>query len=413
MPVKARAGKAAECAKGEGSVLMFQEIQPFKRRSAAMNQGDTAPLPGVRSWERLRPKNWLFLATVVVPSLISILYYGFIASDVYISESKFVVRSPDKPAVSGLGVILKSAGFANAGDELYAAQSFASSRDALRALNRNGAFEKAYTRPQISIIDRFDPLGISHSFESLYRYFGNKVGLQNDSSSFITTLSVRAYTPEDAQRFNEQLLEMSEATVNRLNERGQQDLVRYAENEVDQAKAKSQAAAAAIAAYQNRSGVVDPAKQAQAQMEMISKLQDNLIASKTELAQLEHYAPENPRIPVIRTQIATIQGEMNRQLGTVVGNSRSLTAAGVRFQRLQLENDFAGKQLAAALASLEQVRSESQRKQAYVERIVEPNLPDQPVEPNRLRGILATFALSLLAYGILRMLLAGVREHAL
>src|SRR5690349_15086575 len=105
---------------------MFQEIQPFKRRSAAIDQGDTAALPPVRWWERLRAKNWLFLVTVVVPTLIAILYYGFIASDVYISESKFVVRSPDKPAVSGLGVILKSAGFANAGDELYAAQSFAS-----------------------------------------------------------------------------------------------------------------------------------------------------------------------------------------------------------------------------------------------------------------------------------------------
>ena len=50
--------------------------------------------------------------------------------------------------------------------------------------------------------------------------------------------------------------------------------------------------------------------------------------------------------------------------------------------------------------------------QAYVERIVQPNLPDAPMEPRRMRGILATLILSLLAYGILRMLLAGVREHA-
>jgi capsular polysaccharide transport system permease protein len=392
---------------------MFQEIQPFKRRAAAMDKDETAADPVVRPSRKLQLKNWLFLLTVVVPTLIAVVYYGFLASDVYVSESKFVVRSPDKPAVSGLGVILKSAGFANSGDELYAAQSFATSRDALRALNRNSAFEKAYTRPQISIIDRFDPLGMGRSFESLYKYFQNKVGLQNDSSTSITTLSVRAYTPEDALRFNQELLEMSEAMVNRLNERGQQDLVRYAQSEVDEAKAKSQAAASALAAYQNRSGIVDPEKQAAVQMQMVSKLQDNLIASKAELAQLKRYAPENPRIPVVQTQIGTLEGEINRQLGMVVGNSRSLAAAGVRFQRLQLENDFAGKQLAAALASLEQARSETQRKQAYVERIVQPNLPDEPTEPRRLRGVFATFALSLLAYGILRMLLAGVREHAL
>lgn len=391
---------------------MFQEIQPFRRRTAAADD-QAEPVAKSRTLAKFRLKNWLFMLTVVVPTLMAVFYFGFLASDVYVSESKFVVRSPDKPSVSGLGIMLKSVGFANAGDEIYAAQQFATSRDALKQLNQGGKFERAYTKPDISIVDRFNAFGTGGSFEDLYKYFQNKVGLQNDTSTSITTLTVRAYTAAEAQRFNQELLEMSEATVNRLNKRGQQDLVTYAQNEVVEAKARSQQAAAALAAYQNRSGVVDPEKQATAQMQMVSKLQDSLIASKAELAQLQRYTPENPRIPVIRTQIGTLQGEINRELGLVAGSSRSLAAAGVRFQRLQLENEFAGKQLAAALASLEQARSESVRKQAYVERIVQPNLPDRPMEPRRLRGIFATLALSLLAYGILRMLLAGVREHAL
>jgi capsular polysaccharide transport system permease protein len=199
--------------------------------------------------------------------------------------------------------------------------------------------------------------------------------------------------------------------VNRLNERGRKDLVRYAQTEVDQAKARSQTTAMALAAYRNRLGIVDPEKQAAVQMQMISKLQDNLIAAKTELVQLQRYTPENPRIPVVGTQIGTIQHEIDRELGKVAGNRHSLAASTVQFQRLVLENEFAEKQLAAALASLEDARSETQRKQAYVERIVQPNLPDDPVEPRRLRGIIATLVLALVAYGILRMLLAGVKEH--
>ena len=132
---------------------------------------------------RWRFRNSLFLVTVVVPVVLAVIYYGFLASDVYISESKFVVRSPEKPAATGLGVILKSAGFANAGDEIYAAQSYASSRDALRAINQGNAFKIAYTRPEISTIDRFNPWGLSDSFESLYKYFQTKVGLTNDSST--------------------------------------------------------------------------------------------------------------------------------------------------------------------------------------------------------------------------------------
>ena len=354
----------------------------------------------------------LFILVVIVPVIAAVLYFGFLASDVYVSESRFTVRSPDKSAPTGIGVILQTAGFSNASDEGNAAQSFATSRDALRAINRNDAFERAYTRPEISIVDRFNPLGLSDSFESLYRYFQGKVTLQNDTATSISTLTVRAYTPEDAYKFNSELLELSEATVNRLNERGRQDLVRYAQIEVAQAKARASQAAVALAGFRNRSGIVDPEKQADAQMQMISKLQDSLIGAKTELAQLQRYTPDNPRIPIVRTQIGTIEGEIDRELGKVAGNRGSLAASAVQFERLTLESEFAAKQLAGALASLEEAQNEARRKQVYVERIVQPNLPDSAIEPRRLRGIIATIILSLLAYGILRMLLAGLREHA-
>jgi capsular polysaccharide transport system permease protein len=84
----------------------------------------------------------------------------------------------------------------------------------------------------------------------------------------------------------------------------------------------------------------------------------------------------------------------------------------VQYQRLMLQSDYATKQLGGALASLQDAQSEAQRKQAYVERIVEPNLPDAPLEPRRLRGIFATLVLSLVVYGVVRMIAAGVKEHA-
>ena len=387
------------------------EVLPISAKPSAPEEPATRVSTRVR-FKRLARPSALFLLVVVAPVLASILYFGFLASDVYVSESRFVVRTPEKPSTSGLGGILQTAGFTNASEEVNAAQSFATSRDALRAINRNDAFEEAYTRPEISIFDRFNPLGLNGSFEELYRYFQNKVTLNNDTATSITTLTVRAYHPRDAQRFNQQLLNLSEATVNRLNTRGRQDLVRYAQAEVAQAKARASQAAVALAAYLNRSGVVDPEKQAEVQMQMVSKLQDNLISAKTELAQLQQLTPDNPRIPVVAKQINTVQGEIDRELGKVAGNRGSLAATAVQFERLTLESEFAAKQLAGALASLEEAQNEARRKQAYVERIVEPNLPDSAIEPRRLRGIIATLILSLLAFGILRMLLAGVREHA-
>jgi capsular polysaccharide transport system permease protein len=355
----------------------------------------------------------LFILVVLLPVALAVLYFGFLASDVYVSESRFVIRSPEKPTTSALGLILQGAGFTSGGDEVYAAQSFATSRDALKAVNQNGEFERAYSQPNIFVLDRFNPGGVGGSFESLYKYFRSKVLLQNDATTSITTLTVRAYTADEARRVNQVLLDRSEAMVNRLNQRGRQDLIRYAETEVAEAKSQATAAGIALAAYRSRMGVVDPEKQAQAQMEMVSKLQDSIIAARTELAQLERYTPENPRIPVLKSQLGTLQQQIDAQMGKVTGTRHSLAQSAVQYERLDLESDLANKQLTSALASLEQARSEAGRKQAYVERIVEPNLPDSPIEPRRARGILATLALSLVAYGILRMLLAGVKEHAL
>ena len=353
----------------------------------------------------------LFLLTVLIPTVASILYYGLFASDVYISESSFVVRSPDKPSAGGFGVLLKTAGFSNSNDEVFAAQDFIRSRDALRAINRNREFEKSYSSPSISIFDRFNPMGLTGTFEDLYRYFTGKVDVNYDSSSSITKLTVRAFRPRDAYKYNEELLELAEQTVNRLNERGRQDLIGFAQVEVDRAKLKSQMAASTLAAFRNQAGVVDPEKQAAVQLQMVSKLQDELIATRTQLAEIRRYAPENPQVESLQTRIASLQQQINGETNKVAGGQKSLAGTAARYQRLSLESQFADKQLAAAMSSLTDAQNEARRKQAYVERISRPNLPDEALEPRRLRGILATFVLGLVAWGILSMLFAGVKEH--
>src|SRR5438552_2534838 len=160
--------------------------------------GETKDRVEVPFHKRFGRGRLLFGLTVVIPTICAILYYGLIATNVYVSESQFVVRSPDKPTASGLGVILKTAGFSNAGDEIYSAQTYVMSRDALHAINRTGAFKAAYTQPSISIFDRFDPTGMFGSFEDLYQYYRKKIAIEHDTASSISTLTVRAYTPDDS-----------------------------------------------------------------------------------------------------------------------------------------------------------------------------------------------------------------------
>jgi capsular polysaccharide transport system permease protein len=360
---------------------------------------------------RFLRKNRLFLLCVALPTAMAIVYFGLLASDVYISESRFVVRSPQKPTVSGLGALLQGVGFSKAQDDSYTVHDYVLSRDALKEIDNKLGVAKAYSSSNVDIFNRFGALDMDSSFEALYKYYQKKVDVQQDTASSISTVTVRAYTAQDAFNINQKLLELSEALVNRLNERGRQDLIRSAATEVADAEKKSKSAANALSAYRNAKGVVDPERQATVQLQQVAKLQDELIATKTQLAQLKTFTPQNPQIQALELRARTLQNEMNLETNKVTGGDRSLADKAADFQRFALDREFADKQLASALASLESARNEAQRKQVYIERIVQPSLPDIAIEPKRMRSILATFVLGLVAWGILSMLLAGVREH--
>ena len=360
---------------------------------------------------RLLHVNRLFLFTVILPTIIATIYFGLVTSDVYVSESRFLIRSPEKQAVSGIGALLQGAGFSRSQDDIYTVHDFMVSRDALQVLNNKLALEKAFSNSNVDIFSRFAAFGIDRNFESLYKYYQKRISIDTDSTSAISVLKVSAYTAEDAYRINEMLLEMGEGLINQLNERGRQDMIRFATSEVGNAEKKAKAAALALSGYRNEKSVFDPERQSALQLQLVSKLQDDLIATRTQLDQVRSITPANPQIPALQKRIGSLQSEMDAQMARVAGSGTSLTNKAAEYERLALERTFADKQLGTALASLEQARNEAQRKQLYLERIVQPSKPDVAVEPRRLRAIITTLILGLIAMGVLTILIAGVREH--
>ena len=354
----------------------------------------------------------MFILTVIIPTLLAIAYFGFIASDVYISESRFVVRSPDKQNASPFSSFLKGTGFSSSQDDSYTVKEYMLSRDALSLLNDKLSIKEAYSSKDVDIFSRFSGLAFwDTSFEALYQYYINQVVIELDADSSITTLTIKSFTAEDAYHINEQLIQMSESLVNKLNEVAKSDMIGFATQEVNIAEQKAQAAALELSTYRNQTGVVDPEKQSGLELEQVVKLQNELITAQAKLVQLQTFAKENPQIPSLQLKIKSLESEIATQTKQVVGGDQSLAKKAAQYQRLALEREFADKQLASTLASLELARNEAMRKQLYLERIVQPNLPDYPIEPRRLRGILTSFIMGMTAWGVLSILLAGVREH--
>ncbi len=352
----------------------------------------------------------LFVALVVVPTLLAALYFLLLASDVYVSEARFVVRSPSKAAVTSLGQVLSGTGLSGATEESNAVVEYLESRGALADANRDGLLTRAYTAGSVFLFDRFGGL-LPANRERFFDYYLGKVEVEPDTTTQVLHLSVSAFDPDQARAINERLLEQSEALVNRLSSRARADALEVAESDARAAQERARTAAVRLAAYRNRAGIIDPEKEAEARLQGIAKLEDELVAARTQLQQMEAFTPAATQIPYLRTQIDGLQREIARRRSGVAGGRNSLSAAAARYQVLLLDSELAGKQLAATLISLQDAHAEARRKRAYVERIAAPSLPDHPLRPHRIGGVLAVLVLGLLAWGIASMLLAGVREH--
>lgn len=353
----------------------------------------------------------LFLGAVLFPTAIAAVYYGFIASDTFVSESRFVVRSPQRPQFSGLGALLQGGGFARSQDDTYSVHDYVLSRDALRELENKLGAKKIFSSESIDPFNRFTSLEWDLSFESFYKYYRKRVAIEYDAISAISILTVHAYTAEDSRNINALLLTMGEQLVNKLNDRSRRDLISVAEREVKVSEERAKDASLALSGFRTRQSVFDPDRQAAMQLQGVAKIQEELLATETQLAQLRQVSPSNPQIGSLTNRAELLRNAIASQNARATGQSGSFTTQSSGYDRLQLEKTFAERQLATSLASLETARNEARRQQLYLETLVQPNLPDKAIEPRRIRTVAMVFLLGLVVWGVLSLVVASVREH--
>jgi capsular polysaccharide transport system permease protein len=359
-------------------------------------------------------KHWLFVLIVVLPTVGAILYYGLIASDVYVSESRFLVRSPQHQSPNGLvGELLQGTGLTpHSQDDTYSVRDYILSRDALGELDKTLNIRKSFSNTEIDLLDRFPGLSWNRSFEKLYLYYGKHVGVDYDPISSISVLTVRAFTAADAYRINRSLLDMSERLVNALNDRSRRDLISFADNEVKIASDKAKDASLALLNYRANQAVFEPDKQATLQLEGVAKIEQELVSTEAELSQLKRLSPDNPQIRALETRADSLRAAISTEASKVTSARGSFSARAPSFERLALDVEFADKQLGIALAELESARAEALQKQLYLETLVKPNLPDKAMEPKRFRSMITVFIISVVGWAVATILIASVREHA-
>jgi len=366
-----------------------------------------------RQQSLLMKHRWLALF-VGLPTLLAVIYYGLIASPVYVSQSTFVIKTPGQKSVPSVSLanIVQASGLSAGQEQTKEVLQYIRSRNALQHLQDATNVRAMFSNRGADFLSRFPSLFRDDSFENLYRYYGSMVGAELDPDSGLAIVEARAFTPEDAHEINSRLLDLSETLVNRLNQRAEGRAIAEGERRVLQAEERVRSARISLAAFRNQQDLIDPTKQAAGVLEVSNSLEAERAALQAQLDLMMRVAPRNPSIPALRNRIAAVGRAIGAQTGRAVGTPTGIASKLGAYEKLNVEQEFATQMLTAANASLEQARAEAQKQQFYLERVVEPNKPDDPLFPRRLKQILVIFAASLCLYFVGWMLVVGVLEHA-
>lgn len=362
---------------------------------------------------RLSPGMKLLLFALLVPTFLSLIYFGLWASPMYIAEARFAVRGAENGVIDagGLPSMLLPAGSA-IGTDVNIVTEYIQSPDIMEAVDKELHIFDHFASHDYDIISRLES---DATRDERLSYWQWAVKPSLDPETGIVALSVKAYEPDVAKKLAEAVLAKSEALVNAMSRRAQDDAITLAMREVKTAEGRVSKAQEAMRAFRDRSGMLDPTSTAGGLQGIVSELESEVVKTKAQIAEASTYMSKDaPALVGLRARLAAVEKQLAAEKLRLAGESKlgSMTSIAGEYEDLQIESEFARQQLVSAMTSLEAARVKAEAQSRYVVAFQVPVLPDESLYPRPFLFTLFVFVGALVIVGICSLIIAAVREHA-
>ncbi len=367
----------------------------------------------------MRSRHWGlilgFLLGVILPTFMVGGYLYTYSLDQYASSMGFTVRKEEGGSATDLlGGLAQFAGTGGSADSdiLY---EFIQSQELVEAVEN-----KVNLRDHYSAYWDEDPvfaLWPDASIEDLVWYWSRIVRISYDRSAGLIELRVLAFEADMAQRVAQAILDEGQNRINALNAAAREDMMRYAEADLEVALQRLKEGREALTRFRIRTQIVDPSADIQGQMGVVNNLQQQLAEALIEYdILLETTTSNDPRltqgqrrIEVIRERIAEEREAFaSEEIGGVGADYPTLMA---EYESLIVDREFAEETYRAALAARDIAQATSSRQSRYLAAYVRPTLSESAQYPQR-EMLIALVALFLfLAWAILVLIYYSVRDR--
>ena len=156
------------------------------------------PLPKALAYQGASEPWWrrlplAFLLIVGLPTLVTAVYFWLVASPMYVSEARFIVRAPSQSQPSGLGVALQGVGLSTGQTDAFSVHEYINSRDGINELSRTLDLRAILARPGVDALSRFPRPWEGQADEDVYKAFRRYVTVGYDWDQYASGEGVSAH----------------------------------------------------------------------------------------------------------------------------------------------------------------------------------------------------------------------------
>lgn len=355
----------------------------------------TAKFGPSEGWKSVtRSKLGLVLVAV---NLLSVAYFGFIASSLYTSHASLIVRTGEG-AGSNMNAILSGATGNGAEFGGYVFQDFALSWDEFDRLRTSLNLASEYSKGDF--VSRFGGLWRLFATDdiALWNYYRDRIDVSVDTKSGIVSLIVSGYDPSFAQELASLLLSDAVTRLTNMNIQRETQMMRSARERIDALSDELAKQDASLAAYRGKIGIHEPDEVYQARLNLLNTLtvRQTELSAKYEAVLRE--TPNSPAVSDLRSALDATRERIALEEHLIVETSRQAAD----FDKLKVRRDNAVDLLRQANIALHEAQRDAVNNGYFLNVISQPSRPGAPELPYRLRWISGIFLLSLLVWGILR-----------
>lgn len=392
---------------------------PVATSSLPVTGGLSARAERAMSGMRFRP----FLTVLGLVMVLAGIYYAFVATPLYVSETKFAIRSQSASGgggssggTGGGGGLGGLGGVSAQLSEITSVYEYIRSNDMLKILDARHDLRSKYSQPRLDPFRRMEPDASTEKFLAFYR---KMIVVQLDREADIVTVRVRGFDRETAHAVARSILGLTEGFVDGQSTRLRREALASAQQELELAASQVQQSRAAVASFRSVSDDVNPEATGSQAVGEVSSLEAQASAIQAELNALRTYSqPGTPmirqseaRLATINRQIAAARADQGGSGGQTAGSTGGLSQRVTQYEALIAQRTAAEEKLNLAQGSYDGARTAAQQREKYVVPITQANLPQDSTEPRRLADFLMVLLFAAAAYAIITLALAGIRDH--